>query len=81
MPNLADLLSRAAADRPSRVAIKRDETELSYTALDQAATHAAGFLSAKGCSQATVSASCCPTSRTSPPATTARCGQERLSCQ
>jgi long-chain acyl-CoA synthetase len=48
MPNLADLLSRAAADRPNRVAIKLDETELSYAALDQATTRAAGFLSAKG---------------------------------
>src|ERR1700733_13080101 len=48
MPNLADLLSRAAAERPSHVVIKLDETELSYAALDEAATQTAGLLSARG---------------------------------
>jgi long-chain acyl-CoA synthetase len=48
MPNLADLLSRSAAERPHRVAIKLDEAELSYAALDLAATRAAGLLSARG---------------------------------
>jgi long-chain acyl-CoA synthetase len=48
MPNLADLLSRSAAERPDRVAIKLDDTELSYAALDAAAARTAGFLRAKG---------------------------------
>jgi long-chain acyl-CoA synthetase len=48
MPNLADLLSRSAAERPNRVAIKLDEAELSYRALDEAATQAAGLLRARG---------------------------------
>jgi long-chain acyl-CoA synthetase len=48
MPNLADLLSRAAVERPHGVAIKLDEVELSYATLDQAATCAAGLLSAHG---------------------------------
>ena len=48
MPNLSDLLSRAAFERPDRVAIKLDRIELSYSALDKAATQAAGLLSAHG---------------------------------
>jgi len=48
VPNLSDLLSHAAAERPDRIAIKLDETELSYSALDQAVTRAAGLLSARG---------------------------------
>lgn len=37
MPNLADVLTRSAAARPDRVAIKLDDSELSYAALDEAA--------------------------------------------
>ena len=48
MPNLADLLSRSAAERPDRVAIKLDDSELSYAALDEAAARVAGLLRAKG---------------------------------
>jgi long-chain acyl-CoA synthetase len=48
MPNVADLLTRAAAERPDRVAIKVDEAELSYAALEQAATRTAAFMSARG---------------------------------
>ena len=48
MPNLADLLSRSAAERPDRVAIKLDDSELSYAALDAAAARMAGLLRAKG---------------------------------
>jgi long-chain acyl-CoA synthetase len=48
MPNLADLLSHAAVERPEHIAIKLDEIELSYAPLDQAATRAAGLLSARG---------------------------------
>jgi long-chain acyl-CoA synthetase len=48
MPNVADLLSRTAAERPDRVAIKLDDSELSYAALDDAAARAAGLLLAKG---------------------------------
>ena len=48
MHNLSDLLSRAAFERPDRVAIKLDQIEHSYAALDKAATQAAGLLSAHG---------------------------------
>ena len=36
MPNLADLLTTTAEIRPGAVAIKRDERELTYAALDAA---------------------------------------------
>src|SRR5215207_1342987 len=48
MPNLADLLTRSAAARPDRAAIKVDDGELSYAALDDASARAAGLLRAKG---------------------------------
>src|SRR3954469_25470973 len=48
MPNLADLLSRSAAEHPDRVAIKLDDSELSYGALDETAARVAGLLRAKG---------------------------------
>jgi long-chain acyl-CoA synthetase len=48
MPNLADLLAGATAARPDRVAIKLDDGELSYAALDEAAARVAGMLRAKG---------------------------------
>jgi long-chain acyl-CoA synthetase len=48
MPNLADLLTRGAAERPGHVAIKLDDSELSYAALDEAAARVAGLLRAKG---------------------------------
>jgi long-chain acyl-CoA synthetase len=48
MPNVADLLRRSASERADRVAIKLDETELSYAELDEAANRVAGLLRAKG---------------------------------
>jgi long-chain acyl-CoA synthetase len=48
MPNLADLLTTTAATRPGAVAIKRDERELTYAALDAATARVAGLLRAKG---------------------------------
>jgi long-chain acyl-CoA synthetase len=48
MPNLADLLTRSAAARPDRVAVKRDDRELTYADLDAAAARVAGLLRAKG---------------------------------
>ena len=48
MPNLADLLTRSAAERPDRVALKRDERELTYADLDAATARVAGLLRAKG---------------------------------
>jgi long-chain acyl-CoA synthetase len=48
MPNLADLLTRSAAARPDRVAVKRDERELTYADLDAATARVAGLLRAKG---------------------------------
>jgi long-chain acyl-CoA synthetase len=50
MPNIADLLSRSAAARPDHVAIKVDDSALSYAALDDAAARVAGLLRAKGVS-------------------------------
>jgi long-chain acyl-CoA synthetase len=48
MPNIADLLSASTAVRPDHVAIKADDNELSYAALDEAAARVAGLLRAKG---------------------------------
>ena len=48
MPNLADLLTRSAARHPDRVAIKVDDGELPYAALDEGAARVAGLLRAKG---------------------------------
>src|ERR671922_2642627 len=48
MPNIADLLSQSAAEHPDRVAIKVDDSELSYAALDEASARVAGLLRAKG---------------------------------
>jgi long-chain acyl-CoA synthetase len=48
MPNLADLLTRSAAERGDRTAIKLDDVELSYAMLDAAAARVAGLLRAKG---------------------------------
>jgi long-chain acyl-CoA synthetase len=48
MPNLADLLTTTAATRPGAVAIKRDERELTYAALDAATARVAALLRAKG---------------------------------
>jgi long-chain acyl-CoA synthetase len=48
VPNLADLLIRSAVERPDHVAIKLDDAELSYAALDEAAARAAGLVRAKG---------------------------------
>src|SRR4051794_328944 len=48
MPNLADLLSRSAAEHPDHAAIKLDDSDLSYGALDEAAARVAGLLRAKG---------------------------------
>src|ERR671922_2057799 len=48
MPNIADLLSQSAAEHPDRVAIKVEDSELSYAALDEASARVAGLLRAKG---------------------------------
>ena len=48
MANIADLLSQSADLRPDHVAIKVDESELSYAELDRAAARVAGLLRAKG---------------------------------
>jgi long-chain acyl-CoA synthetase len=48
MPNLAQLLSRSVAERPDHVAVKLDDSELSYAALDDAAARTAALLRAKG---------------------------------
>jgi long-chain acyl-CoA synthetase len=48
MANIADLLSQSADQRPDHVAIKVDESQLSYAELDRAAARVAGLLRAKG---------------------------------
>ena len=48
MPNIADVLSRSAAARADDTAIKVDEHELSYAALDEASARVAGLLGAHG---------------------------------
>jgi long-chain acyl-CoA synthetase len=48
MANIADLLSQSTDLRPDHVAIKVDESELSYAELDRAAALVAGLLRAKG---------------------------------
>jgi long-chain acyl-CoA synthetase len=48
MPNLADLLNDSAAARPDHVAIRLDDHELTYAALDEASARVAALLRAKG---------------------------------
>jgi long-chain acyl-CoA synthetase len=48
MTNLADLLSRTAAEHPSRVAIRLDDSDVSYSVLDEAVSRAAGLMTARG---------------------------------
>ena len=48
MPNLADLLTRAAERSGDRIALKLDDQEASYAFLDEAASRVAGLLKAKG---------------------------------
>jgi long-chain acyl-CoA synthetase len=48
MGNLADMLIRTAADHGGRTAIKLDDLELPYAALEGASRHAAGLLAGKG---------------------------------
>ena len=48
MANIADLLSQSGDLRPDDVAIKVDESQLSYAELDRAAARVAGLLRAKG---------------------------------
>jgi long-chain acyl-CoA synthetase len=46
--NLADNLSRTAASHGDKVAVKLDDTELSYAVVDRAAQHVAGLLRSRG---------------------------------
>jgi long-chain acyl-CoA synthetase len=48
MPNLADLLTRAAEQHGDRIALKLDEQELNYAFLNEGASRIAGLLKAKG---------------------------------
>jgi long-chain acyl-CoA synthetase len=48
MTNLAELLTHTAARRPDSPAVKLDELELTYAALDDASGRVAGLLQAKG---------------------------------
>ncbi|WP_028058697.1 long-chain-fatty-acid--CoA ligase [Candidatus Solirubrobacter pratensis] len=48
MPNLADLLTRAAEQHGDRIALKLDDQEVNYAFLDEAASRVAGLLKAKG---------------------------------
>jgi long-chain acyl-CoA synthetase len=46
--SLVDLLSSTAAQHPDNIAVKLDDAELSYAALDGAAAHVAGLLRSQG---------------------------------
>src|SRR6201991_3328496 len=48
MPNLADLLTRAAERFGDRIALKLDDQEVNYAFLDEAASRVAGLLKARG---------------------------------
>jgi long-chain acyl-CoA synthetase len=48
MPNLADLLTRAASQHGDRIALKLDEQELNYAFLNEGASRIAGLLRARG---------------------------------
>ncbi len=48
MANIAELLSQSADLRPDHVAIKVDESQMSYAELDRASARVAGLLRAKG---------------------------------
>ncbi|MBJ7458707.1 MAG: long-chain fatty acid--CoA ligase [Thermoleophilaceae bacterium] len=48
MANLAEALTRTAAEHPSAIAIKLDDVELPYAALDGMAAHVAGLLVERG---------------------------------
>jgi long-chain acyl-CoA synthetase len=48
MANVADALTKTAAEYPSAIAIKLDDVELSYAALEAMARHVGGLLVAKG---------------------------------
>jgi long-chain acyl-CoA synthetase len=48
MPNLADLLTRAAEQHGDRIALKLDDQELNYAFLNEGASRIAGLLMAKG---------------------------------
>ncbi|MDN5668311.1 MAG: long-chain fatty acid--CoA ligase [Renibacterium salmoninarum] len=48
MPNVASILRNSAAAHPDAIAIKLDDIELSYAALDQLSAKLAGMLAAKG---------------------------------
>ena len=82
MPNLADLLTRAASEHGDRIALKLDEQEANYAFLHEAAARVAGLLKAQaGSSRATASGSCSRTSRTSPSSTTACCAPAASWCR
>jgi long-chain acyl-CoA synthetase len=48
MPNLADLLTRAASEHGDRIALKLDEQELNYAFLNEGASRIAGLLRERG---------------------------------
>jgi long-chain acyl-CoA synthetase len=48
MPNLADLLTRAAEQHTARIALKLDDQEVNYAVLNEGASRIAGILKAKG---------------------------------
>ena len=54
--NLARILTEAAEENPDGIAIKLDDTEVSYGALDEGSARLAAILKEKGMSPATASA-------------------------
>jgi len=46
--NLAELMTKTAEEHGDRIALKLDDTEISYTLLDEGSARVAGLLHAKG---------------------------------
>ena len=79
MANIADLLSQSADLRPDHVAVKVDESQLTYAELDRAAARVAGLLRDEGVLPGDRVGIMLPNVPHFALATTARCGREASS--
>ncbi len=80
--NLARIMTKAAEENPDGIAVKLDDTEVSYAMLEEGSARMAAILQRQGHrAPATAWASCCPTSPTSPSSTTACCAPAAWWCR
>ena len=80
--SLAQLLTETAAEHADRPALKLDDSVLNYAVLNEARDARSGPVEGEGHrARATASGSCCPTSRTSRPSTTASCAPAASWCR